>query len=51
MKKLIFILSCIAVAAVMTSCKDGVAKEARAELNAPYNQEREFFLNHVTEPH
>ena len=26
MKKLIFILSCIAVAAVMTSCKDGVAK-------------------------
>ena len=47
MKKLIFILSCIAVAAVMTSCKDGVAKEARAELNAPYNQEREFMKDAV----
>ena len=42
MKKLMFILSCIAVAAVMTSCKDNGAKEARAELNAPFNQEREF---------
>ena len=31
----------------MTSCKDGVAKEARAELNAPYNQEREFMKDAV----
>ena len=47
MKKLMFIMSCIAVAAVMTSCKDSSAKEARAELNAPFNQEREFMKDAI----
>ena len=42
-----FIMSCIAVAAVMTSCKDSSAKEARAELNAPFNQEREFMKDAI----
>ena len=47
MKKLMFIMSCIAVAAVMTSCKDSSAKEARAELNAPFNREREFMKDAI----
>ena len=47
MKKLMFIMSCIAVAAVMTSCNDSSAKEARAELNAPFNQEREFMKDAI----
>ena len=42
-----FIMSCIAVAAVMTSCKDSRAGEARQELNAPFNQERVFLRDAI----
>ena len=31
----------------MTSCKDSSAKEVRAELNAPFNQEREFMKDAI----
>ena len=37
-----FIMSCMAVAAVMTSCMTSADRQARQEMNAPYNQEREF---------
>ena len=47
MKKLMFIMSCIAVAAVMTSCKDNTNREAREALNAPFNQEREFLKDAI----
>ena len=42
MKKLMFIVSCVAVAAAMTSCKDPGAKAAREALNEPFKQERMF---------
>ena len=42
-----FIMSCIAVAAVMTSCKDNAAKEAREALNEPFKQEREFLRDAI----
>ena len=42
MKKLMFIVSCVAVAAAMTSCKDPGAKQAREALNEPFKQEREM---------
>ena len=32
----------MAVAAVMTSCMTSADRQARQEMNAPYNQEREF---------
>ena len=47
MKKLMFIMSCIAVAAVMTSCHDSSNREAREMLNAPFNQEREFLKDAI----
>ena len=37
-----FIVSCVAAAAMMTSCKDSTNKEAMEMLNAPFKQEREF---------
>ena len=37
-----FIVSCMAVAAAMTSCKDPGAKAAREALNEPFKQERMF---------
>ena len=42
MKKLMFIVSCVAVAAAMNSCKDPGAKAAREALNEPFKQERMF---------
>lgn len=42
MKKLMFILSCVAVAAAMTSCKDPGAKAAREAINEPFKQDRLF---------
>ena len=37
-----FIASCVAVAAAMTSCNDPGAKAAREALNEPFKQERMF---------
>ena len=37
-----FILSCVAVAAAMTSCKDPGAKAAREAINEPFKQDRLF---------
>ena len=47
MKKLIFILSCVAVAAAMTSCNDPGAKEAREAMNQSFKQERLFLRDAV----
>ena len=47
MKKLIFILSCIAVAVTMTSCKDNTNHQAREVLNAPFDQERMFLKDAI----
>ena len=42
-----FIMSCIAVAAVMTSCMNSADRQAKQELNAPFNQEREFLRDAI----
>ena len=47
MKKLIFILSCVAVAAAMTSCNDPGAKEAREAMNQSFKQERLFLKDAI----
>ena len=42
MKKLIFIMSCVAVVAAMASCKDNTYREAKQVMDEPFKQEREF---------
>ena len=42
MKKLMLIMSCVVVAAAMTSCKDPGAKAAREAINEPFKQDRLF---------
>ena len=42
-----FIVSCMAVAAVMTSCMTSADRQAKQELNAPFNQEREFLRDAI----
>lgn len=47
MKKLIFILSCVAIAAGMTSCKDPGVKDAREAMDNAFRQDRELLTDAI----
>ena len=47
MKKLMFIVSCAAAMVAMASCNNNAEKAAKAIVDEPYNQEKEFLVEAI----